>query len=425
MKFKVNNIILPIKETLNKNTIGSGVGTLLEWLDFSLYGYFAGTIAQVFFPNLGKTNALFATYGIFAFSSLARPIGAIIFGYIGDCYGRKQALLSSIFLMCFATVCIGILPGYEQWGVVSAILLTFFRFLQGMSIASEFMGAAIFNFEHSKKKYPYLTTSWTSSFSSIGVLIAAFFAFFVSASFVPGWGWRVPFIFSAISYLYVYFLRKTLTETPVFNLVKKDKQILKFPMITVLKYNLASVLKILIMGSFMGSYVYICNVWLGTFLVEKQYFDAHTVRLLILIGQCCVVIFTPTVALCADKFNNGNFFRIFGLLGSIIVSNLLFSRLINSSFGLAIFAQVLYAMVNSCVAATMLRYFSWLFPPNQRYSGQTLGWALSALIGGTSPLMAQFLVQWNNLFPAMYVSIIGFIAFIITGFVNKKFEKNL
>lgn len=410
----LKEIFLPIKETLNINTLGSGIGTLLEWLEFSLYGYFAYNISYLFFPKLNQATALLATFGIFAVSYLARPIGAILFGYIGDCYGRKNALISSITLMCIATFCIGIIPTYNAWGILSPLLLMLFRFIQGIAVSGEFIGAAIFTFEHAEKKYIYIASSWTSTFSAIGMMLAAFFASLASTSFAPSWGWRIPFILSAVACLYGYFLRKNLTETPTFNSIKKNNQITNSPIITAIKYNLHSILKTIAIGSFVGTYIYICNIWLCTFLIEKEYFDSYHARLLTLTGQFYVVILTPIIALYADKIG-GKIFREMGLLGSIIVSNLIFTNFINSSFLLASSVQILYALVNSFVTATMFKYLATLFSPNNRYSGQSFGWALAiAFIGGTAPLIAQFLVKWNNLLPAMYVSIIGLIAFLVT-----------
>ena len=412
MPLNFKTILLPIKETLTKNIIGSGIGTLLEWLEFSLYGYFAATIAHLFFPKLNQTNALLATFGVFAISYLARPLGAILFGYIGDCYGRKKGLIYSIMLMCVSTFFIGITPTYDTLGNFAPLLLVFFRFMQGIAVSGEFIGAAIFTFEHAKKHSAYITSSWTSTFSAMGMLLAAFFSFLASISFVPSWGWRIPFIVSALACLYGYYLRKGLTETPVFNLLKKNKQIDKAPIITAIKYNSQAIFKTLAIGAFVGSYIYICNIWLCTFLIEKKYFDSYHARLLVLIGQFCVVFFTPIVAVYADKFSR-NFFLGAGLLGSIIVSNLLFTNFINSTFLLASFTQILYALINAFVTATMFKYLAVLFSPSNRYSGQSFGWALAvAFIGGTAPLIAQFLVTWSNLWPAMYVSLIGLIAFL-------------
>ncbi|MEI8054688.1 MAG: MFS transporter [bacterium] len=414
MKLNLKEIIFPIKETLNKNTIGGGIGTLLEWLEFSLYGYFAYTISHLFFPKFNQATALLATFGVFAISYLARPVGAILFGYMGDRYGRKNTLISSILLMCVATFFIGITPIYETCGIFSPLLLMLFRFIQGIAVSGEFIGAAIFTFEHAEKKHAYVASSWTSTFSAIGMLFAAFFALLASASCVPSWGWRVPFIFSALACLYGFFLRKNLTETPVFESMKRNNQIAKAPIVDAIKYNSLSILKTMAIGSFVGVYVYICNIWLSTFLVEKEYFDSYHARLLVLIGQFCVVLLTPIIALYADKFG-GKFIRGAGLLGSIVASNLLFSSFVNSSFLFASIAQILYAVINSFVTATMFKYLSTLFLPNSRYSGQSFGWALAvALVGGTAPLVAQFLVQWNNQWPAIYVSFIGLVAFLVT-----------
>src|SRR5689334_21476735 len=124
------------------------IGSLFEWYDFALFGYFASVIGRLYFPSQGHTNELIAAFGLFAVGFIARPLGGVVFGYIGDCWGRKKALLLTIFLMAFPTALIGVLPPYENMGIASPILLIILRILQGLSMGGNYSGAIIFITEH-------------------------------------------------------------------------------------------------------------------------------------------------------------------------------------------------------------------------------------------------------------------------------------
>ena len=176
------------------------IGNALEWYDFALYGYFATTIGQLFFPKFSTVASLMATFGVFAAGFIMRPLGGLIFGHIGDKIGRKSALLWSIYLMAIPTTLIGLLPTYEQIGWLAPLLLTFIRLAQGLSMGGEFTGSMIFVVENAQQGNRGLYGSWVVFSLLVGILVGSAIAtstcYFLSEDQVMDWGWRIPFLLS-------------------------------------------------------------------------------------------------------------------------------------------------------------------------------------------------------------------------------------
>lgn len=174
------------------------LGTALEWAEYTFYGYMAFTLSSLFFPQDIPHIGILKTFGVFAVGYIMRPLGAVLFGYIGDRIGRKQALMASICLMGISTFGIGSLPTYTTLGPLSAWLLLAFRLLQGLSVAGEYSGAWIYSIESAKKR-PALAGSWISASAAAGMVIGGIAAFCISLPNVPSSAWRIPFLLGGIS----------------------------------------------------------------------------------------------------------------------------------------------------------------------------------------------------------------------------------
>jgi MFS transporter, MHS family, proline/betaine transporter len=177
----------------------SVIGTFLEWTEYCLYGYLAAKISVLFFPQFDARVGLLATFGIFAAGYFARPLGGILFGHIGDTRGRKQALMVSMALMGVATVSIGLLPTYAEWGLFAPLLLLLCRILQGLAVSGEFNGAAIFLIEHAQPGYKNRAGSWVGAAAAAGMVFGALLVALVSYDGLPTWVWRIPFLIGALS----------------------------------------------------------------------------------------------------------------------------------------------------------------------------------------------------------------------------------
>jgi MFS family permease len=212
----------------------SSAGTAFEWYDFFIFGSLATTIQKVFFAGLNPTAGLIAALGLFAAGFAFRPLGALIFGVVGDRLGRKGAFLATVSLMGGATFLIGLLPTYETAGIISPILLILLRIFQGIALGGEYGGAAIYVAEHAPNDRRGATTGWIQITASLG-LIAGLLVILATrtatgeAAFLA-WGWRVPFLISIVLLIVSVWLRFKLSESPAFAKLKKEGAVSKAPL---------------------------------------------------------------------------------------------------------------------------------------------------------------------------------------------------
>lgn len=394
-----------------KYILACSIGTILEWAEFTYYGYLALLFAKLFFPNLSNDLSIGVAFFAFAMSYIARPLGAVFFGWVGDRLGRRRALLYSLMMMGGVTICMGLLPTYESIGIVAPALLFFLRFLQGIAISGELTGAAIYLME-SLPKRPYFYTSFASTSSALGMFVGVLCAYVVSLPHMPGWAWRVPFIAGSLSCLLGLYIRRYLQETLDLTIVKKVKRL---PIRVLFEEHKFAFMQTLALSSFVGIYIYTCNLWWVSFSIENHYFDEATARQLGTIAQGCVVIFTPVIAFLADwKLKNSSL--IIGLLGSIILTPLLFSLTRHHSFGLMLWVMIGYALINACVTSIMFKYMADLFPKSVRYTGMTFSWSVAiAFFAGFAPLIAQAISDASaSVFaPAYYVVFSALVALTV------------
>lgn len=220
--------------SMKRVVAASSAGTAFEWYDFFIFGSLATTIQKVFFAGLDPTAGLVAALGLFAAGFAFRPLGAIVFGVIGDRLGRKGAFLATVSLMGAATFLIGVLPTYASAGIISPILLILLRILQGIALGGEYGGAAIYVAEHSPNNRRGMMTGWIQITASLG-LIAGLLVILGTRTALGeesflAWGWRIPFLFSLILLLISVWLRFKLSESPAFAKLKEEGEVSKTPL---------------------------------------------------------------------------------------------------------------------------------------------------------------------------------------------------
>jgi MFS family permease len=214
--------------------IASSAGTAFEWYDFFIFGSLAPVISRVFFAGLDPTPALIAALALFAAGFAFRPLGALIFGVIGDRLGRKGAFLITVSLMGGATFLIGLLPTYAQAGTLGPTLLIFLRILQGIALGGEYGGAAIYVAEHAPHQKRGAATGWIQSSASFGLLAALLVIVATRTSIgedaFTAWGWRVPFLVSVVLLAISLWMRAKLAESPEFARIREEGEIAKAPL---------------------------------------------------------------------------------------------------------------------------------------------------------------------------------------------------
>src|SRR3990170_422240 len=212
----------------------SSVGTLIEWYDFYIFGSLAPVIADHFFPKANPTAALLSTLATFAAGFIVRPFGALVFGRLGDLIGRKYTFLVTLIIMGGSTFAIGLIPGYETLGLFAPLLVLILRLLQGLALGGEYGGAATYVAEHAPaaRRGYYTsfiqTTATLGLFVSIGVIVAVRYAVGVEAFNV--WGWRIPFLLSALLVGVSIYIRLKMAESPLFAKIKSEGKLSKNPL---------------------------------------------------------------------------------------------------------------------------------------------------------------------------------------------------
>ncbi len=220
--------------SMKRVVVASSAGTAFEWYDFFIFGALAQTISKVFFAGLEPTAALIAALGLFAAGFAFRPLGALIFGVIGDRVGRKGAFLATVSIMGAATFAIGLLPTYETAGILSPVLLIVLRILQGLALGGEYGGAAIYVAEHAPNHRRGASTGWIQSSAAFG-LLAALLVILVTRTMLGeeaflDWAWRIPFLASLVLLIVSVWLRFKLSESPAFTKLKEEGDVCKTPL---------------------------------------------------------------------------------------------------------------------------------------------------------------------------------------------------
>ena len=214
--------------------IASSAGTAFEWYDFFIFGSLAPVISKVFFAGLDPTQALIAALALFAAGFAFRPLGALIFGVVGDRLGRKGAFLVTVSLMGTATFLIGLLPTYAQAGTTAAVLLIILRILQGIALGGEYGGAAIYVAEHAPNDKRGASTGWIQSSASFGLLAAVLVIVATRTAIgeeaFAAWGWRIPFLVSAVLLAISVWMRAKLAESPEFARLREQGEVTKAPL---------------------------------------------------------------------------------------------------------------------------------------------------------------------------------------------------
>jgi MFS family permease len=266
----------------------SSLGTVFEWYDFFLYGSLASHIAAHFFSGVDETTGFIFALATFAVGFIVRPVGALIFGRIGDLAGRKNTFLVTLALMGLSTFLVGVLPGYDAIGLAAPVTLVALRMLQGLAIGGEYGGAIIFVAEHAPAGRRGLYTSWIPATAVTGLLLSLLVILATRLALAPGdfaeWGWRLPFLLSVILLAISLWIRLQLHESPVFQQMKAERRLSKAPLAEAFAdWGNCRLVLVALFGSVMGQAVtYYTSTFYALFFLERiAHVDATTVTLLV------------------------------------------------------------------------------------------------------------------------------------------------
>lgn len=417
--------------SIRKVAFASFIGTAIEWYDFYLYGTAAALVfPKLFFPRfspLAGTLASFATFGV---AFLARPIGGLVFGHFGDRIGRKAMLVITLLLMGGATFLLGLLPDFEQVGLLAPILLTILRFIQGFAVGGEWGGATLMTVEHAPERSRNFYASWPQTGSPAGLILST--AVFGAFSSLPdeqffSWGWRVPFLLSIILIAVGVFIRLRILESPAFARIKELKAESKVPVLDLLRDH--RVAAILAVGAVLIIYGHYIVVTFTPSYVIRQFGVARNVTLigLLLAGAAQtggILIF----ARVADGVG-ARLVALWGAVGIFLLSYPYFwlvdtrqPSLIWLGMGTWTFAEgAFYGIIGVFVAQ--------LFPVRLRYSGISFGYQVAGVVGGgLAPIIATALTEWSGgaSWPvATYLAATALISCVAVYFASERYRMEI
>ncbi|MFK7761361.1 MAG: MFS transporter [Candidatus Midichloriaceae bacterium] len=408
-----------------KKIISSAIiGNIVEYYDFGIYAVFAEIIGKLFFPNFSEYVQLMFSFAIFAIGFFMRPLGGIVFGHIGDIFGRKIALTISIVGMGMSTLCIGIMPGYAQIGVLAPILLTIIRMFQGLCIGGEGAGSAIFIIEHFEEKKVGLIGSIIMASNIAGTLLALIVGisidYFIT---IDDFTWRYGFLLGGIMGFVGLYMRKKTTETPVFQEMKLKGKMTKLPIIVVLKEKWQNILIIASFASVATSSTYMLRGFFNVYFTEIINLPKNDSLYIVAFALTTVIIALPFFGYLADRMGYKKY--IYCVIFVFIVLILpIFKNIIDNFNDIkSIYFSIFFLGI--LVASIVAPYYPFaikFFNPELRYSGIALSWNMgNALFGGTTPIISTFLVmKIGYVAPAYYLMFTAGL-FLVTSFLNRKF----
>ena len=384
----------------NKVLVASLIGTAIEFFDFYIYATAAVIVfPHIFFPQGDPTAATIQSLATFAIAFVARPIGSAVFGHFGDRVGRKATLVASLLTMGISTVVIGLLPGYATIGIFAPLLLALARFGQGLGLGGEWGGAALLATENA----PPRKRALYGSFPQLGAPIGFFFAngTFLLLSWLltdeqfMSWGWRVPFIFSAVLVIIGLYVRVSLHESPVFEKVAKAKKQVKIPLGTLLTKHV----RVTVLGTFimLATYTlfYIMTVYSMTFSTAAAPvglgLPRNEVLWMLMMAVIGFGVMVPVAGLLADAFGRRKSMVIITTL-IILFALFAFNPLLGSGNPILVFAFLLLGLsLMGLTFGPMGALLPELFPTEVRYTGASFSYNVASILGAS---VAPYIAAW-------------------------------
>jgi MFS family permease len=415
---------VPTRTTLNSADIRTlslaSLGGALEFYDFVIFVFFTGIIGKLFFPpDLPDWLRQLQVFGIFAAGYLARPLGGIVMAHAGDLHGRKRMFTLSVLLMAIPTLAIGLLPTYQTIGIAAPLFLLAMRVMQGAAIGGEAPGGWVFVAEHAPRgRMGFAVGLLTTGLSAgllMGSLMATLFNLFLTPDQLAGGYWRAPFLFGGVFGLGAMLLRRSLTETPVFEAMRRRAAMAQgVPLRAVLQQHRAAVLWSMASTWMLTAGVVVVILMTPPLLQRGFGLSPHDTLLANLAGTVALCISTTVVGLLADRFGLR---RIAVPLGLFLIATT-YALYAGAAWWPGTLIP-LYALAGFGAGAVALTPIAMIrsFPAAVRFSGFSFSYNVAyAVVGGITPLIVVWLAQFDRMAPAYYmaaVTVLGIAAVML------------
>ncbi|MBA4494324.1 MFS transporter [Paenactinomyces guangxiensis] len=414
-----------------KAVIAGTFGNIMEWYDWAIYGYFAPVIGQLFFPATDALASLLLSFAVFAVGFIMRPLGALFFGPYSDRVGRKKALSLAVILMGISTFVMGILPTYEQIGILAPILLVIARLVQGLSAGGEWGSGTSFIVEYAPESKRGFYGSWQQFSTGAGLLVGSVVATVFTTIFSPqelsAWGWRIPFLLGIIVGIVGLYLRMRIDETPKYKEIAKDTKVSKKPLLDTLKNHPKEILIAIGFTIHWTVSYYLLLTYMPTYISKV----VNLPMSLSLLSNVIVITFfislVPVMGWLSDRLGRKPVL-ISSTIGFALLSYPLFSLIEHSSFVIILLSQMLLAIFEAAYSGPGPAAIAEVFPTKIRASALSVGYNISvAAFGGTAPFIATYLISatGDNTSPTYYVIACAVISMLVLFGIKETYKEPL
>ncbi len=424
-------------KNMRKVALTALAGTSIEWYDFFLYGAAAALIfPTAFFGEIPETTALILSLLTFAAGFIARPIGGIIFGHFGDRVGRKKTLIAALMLMGISSTLIGLLPTYAMIGVTAPILLTLLRFAQGLAIGGQWGGAMLLVTESAPSNQRGYYGAFAQAGAPIGVILANLALIVTSAlvseEFFNTWGWRIPFLASAVLILISMYIQLNLEDTKAFKALatnsdnSSNEKVKSSPVVEAIRRYPKRI--ILAAGAFLSVQVtfYILIAFMLAYGVSSANMERDDMLTAVLIGCAIMVPLQFMFSSYSDRNGRKGIFML-GAILSGIWAFAIFPLVDTGNFWLIVLALTFGLIFLAMMYGPQAAFFTELFSTEVRYSGATLGYQFGAIVGGAfAPTIAVKLWSDFDIFwVSVYIAFAAFLTLISVMALTETYQSNL
>ncbi|MEU0581889.1 glycine betaine/L-proline transporter ProP [Streptomyces griseoincarnatus] len=425
-----SDITVTDERAVKRAVKAASLGNAMEWFDFGIYAYLAGTIGRVFFPSGNETVQLLSSFATFAVAFLVRPLGGMVFGPMGDKIGRKKVLALTMILMAIGTAAIGLLPSYAAVGFWAPLLLILFRLLQGFSTGGEYGGASTFIAEYApdrRRGYfgSFLELGTLAGYTGAATLVVALTAWLGSDT-MDAWGWRIPFLVAGPLGIVGIYLRLKLDDTPAYlklgeGNVRASEAANQVE--TTARGDLAKIFRqhwrpLVLCIALVGAYNitdYMLLSYMPTYLSDELHYKESHGLLILVATMVVLMLIINQVGKLNDRFGRKPLLMT-GMLGFLVLSAPAFVLVRQGSLLAVSAGMLMLGLSLVCLLGTMSAALPAMFPTSVRYGSLSVGYNLSAsLFGGTTPLVITALIgaTGSDMMPAYYAmaaALVGVIA---------------